>query len=66
MINTKFRPLLHISIKIPFVRIRTNLMAENIANGYREYLGLYIGIHKWHWELALYDTHRRIIERNRP
>lgn len=58
-----YRPILHIDIEIPFVRIHTAIMADKTITGYREYVALHIDIHKWHWRMDLYDTHRRIIER---
>lgn len=57
-------PVLHIDIAIPLVRVRTTLMAENVAHGCREYIVLQVKIHKWHWDIAIYDTYRRISERN--
>ena len=54
-----YLPLLHITIEIPFIRIRTQLMTQHLEKMETiEYLVLEIQLWKWRFDIRLYDTYR--------
>jgi len=58
-----FLPILHLRICIPFIEIQTVLMGDHAHSFSREYVLLRLRVFKWAFEIDLYDTERRRIER---
>lgn len=59
-----FLPILHLYIEIPFISIRTIIMGQSINRMTREYIMLQVKIWKWSFDFELYDTYKRIRERD--
>lgn len=60
---TNYLPLLDLRIEIPFISIRTNFLYRRYESNSIEYITLDIHIFKWFFEFKLYDTFRRIEDR---
>jgi len=58
-----FLPMFHLAIEIPFLWIRTAVMNYRAEMMEGEYIVLQIHFIKWKFEFRLYDTCRRIVER---
>ena len=62
----RFLPLLHLEIEIPFIALRADIMHEDFSWRRRTFIGLFGRVFKWRVEVALYDTYRRVEEREHP
>jgi len=58
-----YLPLLHVFIEVPFFSVHSCLMMKQIESDNIQYIVLQIRIFKWSFEIGLYDTFRRIRER---
>jgi len=58
-----YLPLLHIYIELPFLTVRTSFMYRRHEMDAVEYIALDIHLYKWHWEIKLYDTFKRMQDR---
>lgn len=58
-------PLFFVDVRLPFFTIRTSTMTYQFDRAEYEYGVFQVSFFKWHCELSLYDTLRRIMERQR-
>lgn len=54
----KYIPYLDLGLKIPFIKIHTQVMFEGVCTDTFEYLLLYVEIHKWHFKFRLYNIRK--------
>jgi len=55
-----FLPLLHLHIQLPLLSITTMIMNYSDESQQRQFVALQVHFYKWHFEIELYDTHRRM------
>lgn len=59
----RYLPLLRFSLELPYIRIYTAIMNENIESFIIEYVALCWSVWKWSGEFRLYDSMRRQMDR---
>lgn len=58
-----FLPMLHVCVEIPFITLRTAVMYRNEAEANYQFIVLYVRVWKWKFDIRLYDTLERKLDR---